>query len=293
VLNLDGVLFSYDSEKILRGLSFAVYNTWVVFLDLKEIYDKSNFWVIGLQDEELYGVELKYIQTEPTVRLPTKVHKLNIPLIKEVSFSKEEEQVAQLNFFIKHDQWRSSIFKELKPTRSAKMPDFYYTDNLKEDNDINIRKKDHDKLVLHTMKEYVVAGNAEKVIDLFDMLMLYKSRELAITMVGGLDEQEVVQLLNNKIKYLKLIEDKNTKQPSYNPFIENYNEYKSKANTNEVKEEERSSLSSLAVNLNNFKDLETEVRNELETIPEEEKYIKVEDLNSIRNNSNFEKKPVK
>jgi hypothetical protein len=263
-------------------------------LDLKEIYENSNFWVIGLQDEELYGIELKGMQTEPTVRLPTKVHKLNIPFIKDVSFSKEEEQVAQLNFFIKHDQWRTNIYKELKYSRSARLPDFYYTDNLKEDSDINIRKKEHDKQVLQTIKEYIMAGNSEKVIDLFDILMLNKSRELAITMVGSLDEQELVQFLNNKMKYLKVLEEKNKVVPTYNPFTDGGSEYRAKIMKTETKEEEKNSLSSLAVNLNNFKDLENEVRHELETIPEEEKNIKIEDLNSLRyNGSNLEKKNVR
>jgi hypothetical protein len=272
-----------------------------MMLDLKLEYGNSNYWVIGVQDEELYGVELRGMLTEPTSRLPTKVIKMNFPFIKNANFSSEEENIAQLNFFIKHDQWRTNTFKELKNTRTAKLPDFYYTDSLKEDNDINTRKKEHDKNVLQTMKEYIVAGNSEKVIDLFDMLMMNKSRELAITMVTGLDEQDLVQFLNNKLKYLKMLEEKNrsdtnTNTNHYMPVRENQYEQRVirestlKENT---KEEEKQSLSSLAVNLNNFKDLENEVRHELETKFDEDKNIKIEDLSSLRYNSNLERKNVK
>ena len=63
----EGILISYDSYNIVRGFFYEVQNNWVPLLDLgnKYISQSKNFWVIGVEENEIYGIEMKGEKIEP------------------------------------------------------------------------------------------------------------------------------------------------------------------------------------------------------------------------------------
>jgi hypothetical protein len=284
----DGVLFTYDSDKILRGFSIGVFNSWVVLFDAKEVYPNTYYWIIGIQDEEVYGLELKGAQTEPTlgIKLVTKVHKLKMPFIK-TSTSDNEEKVANNNFFIKHETWRLNTYKTLKDFRSARMPEYYYTDSLKDDNEINTRKKEHDKEVLNSMKDFIVAGNPEKAMDLYEILLVPKSRELAISLATTLEENELAIYFKSRMNYLKIIESKEEPIPVRSSYSHSY----LKMNNKPEEDSNTNILSSIAINVDTYKDIEDEVKNDLVGYADEDRR---DDFNSInlKYQASLEKKNV-
>lgn len=290
---------------IIRGFSFGTSTNWLPLLDIKEIYDKSVFWFIGVQDEEVYGVELKQGITEPSAnqRLPTKVHKLKIPLIKTAT-SESEEKVINNKFFINHDIWRTNNYSIFKETRNPKMPDHYYSDSIKDVDELTNVKKEYDRFLLGLMNEYVAKNQVEKISDIFDSLLLVKSRELAIKFVSQLNESSLAQILNAKMERIKVRESQLSNHGNINADREEHQQPQhrnnEKYNNSESKEKNEGSLSvlsSFAINIhNNFKDLEEEVRNELDRNGNnEEKGEKFEDnaLNLKHSNLSFEKKTVK
>ena len=85
ILNLDGMLITYDSDKIVRGFTYKMGKKWIPLLNLRDIY-QSNVFVIGAQDEELYIVDLKNaVEPAPFQKMPIRVHKYKIPILREVN----------------------------------------------------------------------------------------------------------------------------------------------------------------------------------------------------------------
>ena len=62
----EGVLYSFDSDKCLRLFSFTMGKHWIPMLNLSE-QNSYNFWIIGIEQGEVYGVELKDSTAYPTV----------------------------------------------------------------------------------------------------------------------------------------------------------------------------------------------------------------------------------
>ena len=109
--------------------------------------------MIGMEDAEVFGIELPKVLDSPLAdkKYPIKTHKLKIPLVDQ----KQENSITDL-FFLNHDQWRMEKYYLIKDLRSIKTPEYYYTDNLKDETQINLKKKEHDKQVLNMMKDYIV-----------------------------------------------------------------------------------------------------------------------------------------
>ena len=63
----EGILISYDSYNIVRGFFYEVQNNWIPLLDLgnKYISQNKNFWCIGVEDNEIFGIEMKGEKIEP------------------------------------------------------------------------------------------------------------------------------------------------------------------------------------------------------------------------------------
>lgn len=211
-----------------------------------------------------------------------------------------EEKILNNMFFIKHDQWRYNSYKDVKEIRNPKMPQYYYTDNLKDDSDINKNKKEHDKTLLNYINDCIVNGHPEKSIDLFDNLLLAKSKELAITLATSLDEGLVAQILTNKHRLSKLQEEQSTynniseSAEKQRPTPQRLNGHANNRNGYVNSYTEMNPLSSIALNLDTFKDLEDEVRNEMGNIYEDDKNnTNFEDCNSMNTRiNNLEKKNV-
>ncbi len=207
------MLFTYDSEKVLRGFSFSLGYNWIPLLNLQEIYpdDNTTYWVIGVQDEELYGAELKHGYTEPLVypKPAMKIHKFKIPLLnntinqgesdKEIESKLFEEKILRDLIFINHDTWRKNKYSIQKEVRTYQQPEHYYSESIKDEGDLNEKKKEHDKFVLSTMKDCVVNGYSEKVVDLFNCLLLAKSKALCTSLLQTMSQTKLIEIINKKI----------------------------------------------------------------------------------------------
>jgi len=247
------MLFTYDSEKIMRGFSFNLGNNWIPLLNLQEIYPDDNitFWVLGIQDEELYGVELKNGLVEPLIypRPATKIHKFKIPFIgsnnKESDKEQEgklfEEKILRDLVFINHEIWRKNKYAIHKEVRTYKQPEQYYSESLKDDNQINEKSKEHDKFVLSTMKDCIVYGYPEKVVDLYNCLMLNKSKGLCMSLLQTLNQDKIMEILNKKIVIDQLKESDSLTIKAKDDNIQILENLKLRENKN--------TLSDIAVNL--------------------------------------------
>jgi len=220
------MLFSFDSDKIIRGFSFNLGNNWIPLLNLQEIYPDDNitFWILGVQDEELYGVELKHGLVEPLThpRPPIKIHKFKIPLLssKDNTFNKDtkdsnkdpetklfEEKILRDLMFINHEIWRKNKYSAQKQVRSFQQPEQYYSESVKDDPEINDKKKEHDKYVLSTMKDCIVNGYPEKVLDLYNCLMLVKSKDLCQTLLQTLNHGKISEIIDSRKQIEQLKND--------------------------------------------------------------------------------------
>jgi len=280
--------------------------------------------MIGSDDGELYGIDLPKNVDTPLVnhKYPITTHKFNIPTTEALNLKKRtklegEESSIQNNysaitnqFIIEHDNWRNEKYCKIKEYRNIKNPDYYYTDNIKDEIQMNIKKKDHDKKVLNLMKESFVTKQFEKAVDLFDLLLLKKSKDLAIQLFEGLDlgRDDILELLKNKLKLQNFINNnqmislnKNYNDNGNNVF-NNGNEYetkiglnsKNKMNIQNFEKEKKNQnnydhngngLQALALKIGDFKSIEDEVNCELETLIEGNneilRNINNEELNSI------------
>ena len=296
----EGVLITYDSEKVLRGFFFNISNNWIPLHEFKDTLN-TNFWLVGIQDEEIYGLELKSHLVEPLVgvKLPMKVLKIKMPFLstntddtKEEAIEKSsEEKILHDILFIKNDNKRFDNFSQIKTLRNVKSPDYYYTDNLKDEKEIANRKKDNDKFVLSCMRDYIVSGHPEKAVDLFDSLLLSKNRDNAIILSAHLEEKGLEHLLKNKREIIRQREERfaNLNNTDIHRYI-------SKAETEEAIENKNSSvlkqkvdvvgpkqniLFNFAINVDNMKSLEEEVRNEMNNKDNNNEEWNNEDVNAI------------
>lgn len=325
---LDGVLLSFDSENILRGFSFGFSNNWIPLLDLYESYNKSsnNFWMIGMEDSEVYGIELPKIHDVPLVSHKYSIitHKLKIPLaanqlsngeLKNNETNATENEPNKFScltnlFFLDHDKWRNEKYSRIKELRSIKNADYYYTDNIKDDTMLNLKKKEHDKQVLNLMKDFLLSKESEKTIDLFDSLTLKKSKDLAIQLAEGMEKYELAEFMKNKLKLEGMISSYNNSKTIINYAPNNvknttmFNDpFTKERDTNNEKFSDKFSgmnivsnnnnkssanifgtntLGSLAMKIDSYKNLEDEVRDEMENLLEGNEFApNNEDLNSV------------
>jgi len=318
----DGILVTCDSRKIIRGFLHGVCHNWIPLLDLESVYStvsNTNFWPIGILDEEIYGVELKSYMNEPPVnsKLPIKVLPLKIPFIetsvkenkdKSNTGSKEEKVFSEdsfltRNLFLRYDQSRFNNYKLIKLFRDVKSPEFYYTDNLKDEDDLLNKKRENDKIILSHMRDCIVNGTANKVIDLFNYVMLDKTKELAIKLCNQLDQNNIEQLLIKKLGYANELKSRNKEKYFINSDLQNGVHSREEKGFNFIKDnnirknnqedDDTNKFASFAINVDNFRNVEEEVRNQLAN--EEKSNLQEDDYNtfSLKQTLNLEKKNVK
>lgn len=313
----DGVLLTLDSRKILRGFFFGVSTNWIPLLDIEELYSSShsgiNFWIIGMQDEEVYGLELKGYLNEPGVgsKIPIKVHKLQSPFIISNTIQNEEnnesssvleEKMFNCNLFIKHDIFRNENFNFTRLCRNVRNPDYYYTDSLKDESDIHKKKIEHDKVALSLINNLIYEDQAEKIIGVFDSLMTNKSRQNAIKILQYHDKKGIENLLTEKLQIMKMKEEnekllKETTNQNGNSIHENQSPFK-KTNfsniLNKPSNQNESNLNvfkSYAINMDNIRALEEEALKELGGDEVCESNLETES-NCVKPSLNLEKKNV-
>ncbi len=198
------MLLTIDSDKTVRGFSYTYGKKWVPLLSLSENYQGS-IWIIGAQEEEIYVIDLKSAtQPVPFQKNQIKVHKFKIPVLginqgKRNEASKNEEPIINNLFFINHDMWRLNNYKIFKDARSTQNADHYYSDNLREDDEIIKRKKVHDKMILTLINESIIEKQLGKAESLFSFLCLQKSKFICLKMCHDLNQTKLLESLNRKM----------------------------------------------------------------------------------------------
>lgn len=221
------MLLTVDSDKIVRGFSFTFGKKWVPLLSLGENYTGS-VWIIGAQEEEIYLIDLKGAnQPVPFQKTAIKVHKYKIPLAglkegKKFEASKNEENILNNLYFINQDLWRLNNYKIYKDARSTKNSDHYYSDNLRDDDEIKERKKVHDKMILTLINESIIEKQIGKAESLFSFLCLEKSKVICINMCQQLNQTKLLESLNRKMMIYNYNSNKTNKTQS-NENLQNSN----------------------------------------------------------------------
>ena len=203
----EGILISYDSYNIVRGFFYEVQNNWVPLLDLgnKYINDNKNFWCIGVEENEIYGIEMKGERIEP--------YPESRPIEKTWNLITDdpENEFQKSYFFIAFDEKRCNKYNEIRKIRENNIlfPDYKLTESLKEDNEIKKQKVAHDKKIIGKMQNLVVEGMDSQVIVLFDYIFRNKNKEIFIKMCRELDKNELADYLNYKLNISQIIEKQN------------------------------------------------------------------------------------
>lgn len=192
-----------DSEKVVRGLAFNQGKKWIPLLLLNKIYN-GNVWIIGSQDHEMYVVDLRGAQQPtPFQKLPIKCQKFKIPVLNEPRLTKDNSQfhdddVINRLFCINHNTWRYNNYRVYKDNRVVHNPDYYYSENLVEDDKILKDRKEFDKMILTLMNQAIVAKEYGTVESLFSLLTVPKSKMLSFAMCQELNQMKLVESLNRK-----------------------------------------------------------------------------------------------
>ena len=282
----EGILFSYDSYNILRGFFFEIENNWIPLIDLGEKYNGKNinFWCIGIEENEVYGLEMKGDRIEPIIT--------NNPIQKTwnlIDNSDNDDCYLKSYFFIKFYEKRFLKFNSIKNLRTINFPEFPYTDNMKDLDDIKKKKKEHDKKILNKINDYIIKGENSKVIILFDYLFMNKSKSIAIKLCNEYKKNAILSYLQYKLNISEIVKEQiiseGGKIIQYISDNNNNNNKLNNKNTNFDKGNENgiNELTSIAINLKDYQNMENTIKNELlsNKIIKEEKNNKDDNLDEI------------
>ena len=266
----EGMLYSFDSEKVLRYFKLSMSKTWIPMLNLDEIYLLSGFWVIGIEQGEIYGVEIKDSSAEPTVypRCSFTTHKITSlrDLFNKQLVSHDSNSDIVTNMIsIEYDEWRQTKYSHLKNIRQARQGDYYYSESIKSEDDINQLKKNHDKAILEIIKDMIIENKEGKALDYFDFLVLDQSRELSIKLAKKLENYKLaedIERKNNNYKTNLAL----SRIDNDNPIIIRESVHESNGKQGTV----LGSLSNLAINVDKIRnqtmdDVEDKVKKDLKT----------------------------
>ena len=203
----EGILISYDSYNIVRGFFYEVQNNWVPLLDLgnKYISERKNFWVIGVEDNEIYGIEMKEDKIEP--------YPESRPIEKTWNLITDDpEHEFQKDFlFISFDEKRSLKYNEIRKIRDNHilLPDYKLSLSLKDESEIKKQKTAHDKKIIERMKKLVINGEDANVIVLFDYIFKNRNKEIFIQICRELQKLELANYLEYKLSISEIIQEQN------------------------------------------------------------------------------------
>ena len=203
----EGILISYDSYNIVRGFFYEVQNNWVPLLDLgnKYINENKNFWCIGVEDNEIYGIEMKGEKIEP--------YPESRPIEKTWNLITDdpENEFQKSYFFISFDEKRCMKYNEIRKIRedNSLFPDYKLTESLKDDSEIKKQKTAHDKKITGKMQNLAIEGNDSQVIVLFDYIFKNKTKEIFIKVCRELGKKELADYLEYKLNISQIIQKQN------------------------------------------------------------------------------------
>ena len=203
----EGILISYDSYNIVRGFFYEVQNNWIPLLDLgnKYISENKNFWVIGVEENEIYGIEMKGEKIEP--------YPESRPIEKTWNLITDdpEEEFQKSYFFISFDEKRCLKYNEIRKLRNDNMllPDYKLSLSLKDESEIRKQKVSHDKKIIGKMKSLAIDGLDSQVIVLFDYIFGNKNKEIFIQICRELKKDELANYLLYKLNVSEVIQSQN------------------------------------------------------------------------------------
>ena len=304
----EGILISYDSYNIVRGFFYDVQNNWIPLLDLgnKYINENKNFWCIGVEENEIYGIEMKGEKIEP--------YPESRPIEKTWNLITDdpENEFQKSYIFISFDEKRCVKYNEIRKIRENNIlfPDYKLTESLKEESEIKKQKIAHDKKIVAKMQNLAVEGLDSQVIVLFDYIFRNNSKEIFIKICREMDKNELADYLSYKLNVSQIIQKQNfnnggtiiqyIQDPTTNKKKRNNDDEKSEISNNKNKEEENEMKSfafdvdAYQKNMNEMKqDLKKEGfisdtnKKEKNDLNEENNTIKEEKNNLVQNNSMF------
>jgi len=304
----EGILISYDSYNIVRGFFYDVQNNWIPLLDLgnKYINENKNFWCIGVEENEIYGIEMKGEKIEP--------YPESRPIEKTWNLITDdpENEFQKSYIFISFDEKRCVKYNEIRKIRENNIlfPDYKLTESLKEESEIKKQKIAHDKKIVAKMQNLAVEGLDSQVIVLFDYIFRNNSKEIFIKICREMDKNELADYLSYKLNVSQIIQKQNfnnggtiiqyIQDPTTNKKKRNNDDEKSEISNNKNKEEENEMKSfafdvdAYQKNMNEMKqDLKKEGfisdtnKKEKNDLNEENNIIKEEKNNLVQNNSMF------
>ena len=304
----EGILISYDSYNIVRGFFYDVQNNWIPLLDLgnKYINENKNFWCIGVEENEIYGIEMKGEKIEP--------YPESRPIEKTWNLITDdpENEFQKSYIFISFDEKRCVKYNEIRKIRENNIlfPDYKLTESLKEESEIKKQKIAHDKKIVAKMQNLAVEGLDSQVIVLFDYIFRNNSKEIFIKICREMDKNELADYLSYKLNVSQIIQKQNfnnggtiiqyIQDPVTNKKKRNNDDEKSEISNNKNKEEENE-MKSFAFDVDayqkNMKEMKQDLKKEgfisdtnkkeKNDLNEENNIIKEEKNNLVQNNSMF------
>ena len=301
----EGILISYDSYNIVRGFFYEVQNNWVPLLDLgnKYINENKNFWCIGVEDNEIYGIEMKGEKIEP--------YPESRPVEKTWNLITDdpENEFQKSYFFISFEEKRCIKYNEIRKIREDNIlfPDYKLTETLKEDSEIKKQKIAHDKKIINKMKNLAVDGQDSQVIVLFDYIFKNKNKEIFIKICRELDKNELADYLSYKLNISQIIQKQNFNNGgTIIQYVQEQTTLKKKKNNDDEKSEnnnkikDENEMSSFAFDVDAYQKNMNEMKKDLkkegfigDNKKQEKKEMSLENIskeesdNLIQNNSLF------
>ena len=301
----EGILISYDSYNIVRGFFFEVQNNWIPLLDLgnKYISENKNFWCIGVEDNEIYGIEMKGEKIEP--------YPESRPVEKTWNLITDdpENEFQKSYFFISFDEKRCMKYNEIRKIRDNNilLPDYKLTLSLKDENEIKKQKVSHDKKIIGKMKNLTIDGLDSQVIVLFDYIFKNKNKEIFIKICRELKKIELANYLEYKLNISEIIQKQNfNKGGTIVQYIQEANNNKknknNEENLNNKMNEENNDLNAFSFDIDAYQNKLSGIREDLkkeglinenkkeekkEIVEEEKNKSKDENHDTVQNSSIF------
>lgn len=254
----EGGLYCLDSMYVLRYFSPNMGNSWIPLqtrLDEKIKKEEiQGYWVIGIESNEVYVVELKYGESEPTVIPKSKYSSYIISLLSD-GLSNTDVKLFNDYVNIQFDKWRTNKYRHLKSIRQADTGEYYYSESVKSDFELNKLQIEHDKAIISIIKDCILESRTDKVLDYYDFLLNLKSKEQTVVLANKLDKPIIAEALWSKLE----IDKKKEEEKGFSVPFSKEVVFKEKEKENRKENEKpKEVLSNIAIDLNRIRKIAME-----------------------------------
>ena len=286
----EGILISYDSYNIVRGFFYEVQNNWIPLLDLGTKYMdlNKNFWCVGVEGNEIFGIEMDGDKIEPPVMRTPRFKTFNL-------ITEDKETEFQKNyFFVSFIEKQTLKFNEIKNLRinNMNLPDYKLCESFQGLSEIKTEKVNHDKKIISYMNDLLVDGKDAQVIVLFDYIFLNKDKGVFLKICRELKKNELANYLEYKLNINDLMQKKNLSEGgtvvqyiSDNTAVKNK---KRKESNNDEDSVSKNNLKDFAIDINEYQQRCKGIRKELseEGLINNDKLLQVIEEKNDNNNIN-------